>query len=102
MKIESSVKSVAPKPTGGTSRPAAGAKSNASAANGPQVELSSVATHLQQAGQVGATSETFNAEKVAEIRQAIAEGRFQINPDRIADGLINSVRDMLAQNRRPA
>lgn len=101
MKIDSSVKSVAPKPTGGTSRPAVGAKSNASAAAGPQVELSSVATHLH-AGQVGATSDTFNAEKVAEIRQAIAEGRFQINPDRIADGLINSVRDMLAQNRRTA
>jgi negative regulator of flagellin synthesis FlgM len=101
VKIDSSVKSVAPKPTGAASRPVAGTKSNASAAAGPQVELSSVATQLQ-AGQVGAVSDTFNAEKVAEIRQAIAEGRFQINPDRIADGLINSVRDMLAQNRRTA
>jgi negative regulator of flagellin synthesis FlgM len=102
VKIDSSVKSVAPKPAGGASKPATGTKSNASAAAGPQVELSSVATHLQQAGQVGATSDTFNTERVAEIRQAIAEGRFQINADRIADGLINSVRDMLAQNRRPA
>jgi len=39
----------------------------------------------------------FNSQKVAEIRQAISDGRFQINPERIADGLITSVREMLAQ-----
>ncbi|MBK8121916.1 MAG: flagellar biosynthesis anti-sigma factor FlgM [Sulfuritalea sp.] len=43
----------------------------------------------------------FNSQKVAEIRQAISEGKFQINPERIADGLISSVREMLGQNRRP-
>ncbi len=33
--------------------------------------------------------------KVAQIKQAITEGRYQINPGKIADGLIDSVRQML-------
>lgn len=51
---------------------------------------------------VSGTEAAFNSQKVAEIRQAISEGRFQINPERIADGLISSVREMLDQNRRSA
>jgi negative regulator of flagellin synthesis FlgM len=51
---------------------------------------------------VGGSEAPFNSEKVAEIRQAISEGRFQINPELIADGLISSVREMLDQKRRPA
>jgi negative regulator of flagellin synthesis FlgM len=43
----------------------------------------------------------FNSQKVAEIRQAISEGKFRIDPERIADGLISSVREMLDPNRRP-
>lgn len=35
--------------------------------------------------------------RVTEIKQAIAEGRFQIKPERIADGLLDSVREMLAK-----
>lgn len=40
-----------------------------------------------------------NAERVAEIKQAIAEGRFKVNPERIADGLLENVRHMLASKR---
>jgi negative regulator of flagellin synthesis FlgM len=46
---------------------------------------------------VGGAEGAFNSQRVAEIRQAISEGRFQIDPERIADGLLNSVREMLAQ-----
>lgn len=41
----------------------------------------------------------FNAAKVAEIRQAISAGRYRINTGKIADGLLDTVRDLLA---RPA
>lgn len=34
--------------------------------------------------------------KVAAIKQAIAEGKFSINPNAIADGLISSARELLA------
>jgi negative regulator of flagellin synthesis FlgM len=60
---------------------------------GSQVEISRSASKLQ------ATGEVYDAERVAEIRQAIAEGRFQINPERIADGLLENVRDMLARRQ---
>lgn len=49
---------------------------------------------------VSGSEAAFNLEKVEEIRQAIGEGRFKINAERIADGLINSVREMLDQNRQ--
>lgn len=37
----------------------------------------------------------FNAARVAAIREDIRAGRYQINPEQIADGLIQSVRDLL-------
>lgn len=39
----------------------------------------------------------FDAAKVAEIRQAISAGHYQINPEKIADGLLNTVRDLLGK-----
>jgi negative regulator of flagellin synthesis FlgM len=33
--------------------------------------------------------------KVDAIKQAIAEGRFKINPEKIADGLLSSVKELL-------
>jgi negative regulator of flagellin synthesis FlgM len=41
-----------------------------------------------------------NAARVAEIRQAIAEGRFAIDPGAIADRLINSARELLQGQRK--
>ncbi len=38
--------------------------------------------------------------KVQEIKQAIAEGRFKINSEVVADRLIESVRDLIASRRR--
>lgn len=39
----------------------------------------------------------FNAAKVAQIRQAISAGRYQINTGKIADGLLDTVRDLLSK-----
>lgn len=58
-----------------------------------QVEISRTSAHLVD-------GDNFNAARVAEIRQAISEGRFEINPERIADGLLQSVRDFLADRRQ--
>lgn len=60
---------------------------------------SSVTTHLQKAGETNAPQAPFDSQRVAEIRQAIAEGRFQINTEKIADRLIGDVRDFLAQDQ---
>ena len=42
-----------------------------------------------------ASSESFDAKKVQEIKTAIAEGRFQINIEKVADSLISTARDLI-------
>lgn len=101
MKIDNSAKTIGSVQSPGASRTSgrqatAGAKgvpaSPTPAAPGVSADLS-----------VDGLEAAFNSQKVAEIRQAISDGRFQINPERIADGLITSVREMLAQQGgRPA
>lgn len=100
MKIDNSIKGISQRSGTASSRPAAAAGKAPDAA-GLQVELSSSAK-LQQSGAAAAAGGVFDAQRVAEIRQAIAEGRFQVNPERIADGLVDSVREMLSQRQRPA
>lgn len=61
-----------------------------------QVELSSLSSRLQEAEATLANVPVIDASKVAEIKQAISEGRFQVDAEKVADGLIESVRQMLA------
>lgn len=102
MKIDNSAKNIgsAPSPTRSRvsgNRPATAGVKTASASTGQSTTV--VSTTLNA---VSGSEAAFNSQKVAEIRQAISEGRFQINPERIADGLINSVREMLDRNSRSA
>lgn len=50
-------------------------------------------THLSDSAQDA--SQDIDSVRVAEIRQAISEGRLDIRAERIADGLLDSVRDLL-------
>lgn len=40
-----------------------------------------------------------NSAKIQEIKQAISEGRFKVNPEAIADRLIETARDLLNSQR---
>lgn len=100
MKIDNSAKTI------GTVQNTTGSRASAPRSTAPGVKAGSpssgesttvAATAFHS---VAGSEPAFNSQKVAEIRQAISEGRFQINPERIADGLISSVREMLGQNRR--
>jgi len=78
----------------------ASATGNANSASPPMpAALNSLSAQVRQLQtqllQPGAGD--FDAAKVAEIRQAISEGRYQINPEKIADGLLDTVRDLLGK-----
>lgn len=69
---------------------------NASAQPGSEaVSLSSLASTLQ-----GGEKPPVNAARIQEIKEAIAQGRFKINPEAIADGLIDSARDLINTRRQ--
>ena len=93
MKIEGSTKPVGTtlvKDASGT------AVRKAPATTSDDVQLSSVATQLQSTDGEYA----FDAARVAEIKQAISEGRFSINADAIADRLIASTKELLGSRRQ--
>jgi negative regulator of flagellin synthesis FlgM len=60
-----------------------------------RVEISSTAATLLSG--VGGTNAEFDAEKVARIAQAIADGKFTVNPEAIADKLIANAQELLGK-----
>lgn len=99
MKINSALPSVgnsagtnAPRGSVATAKPAG-------TPTGERVDISSLSARMQE---VGAGEAPIDAQRVAEIKQAISESRFQINPERIADGLLTSVREMLGRAGKSA
>ncbi|MDR1349516.1 MAG: flagellar biosynthesis anti-sigma factor FlgM [Zoogloeaceae bacterium] len=69
------------------------AKSASAEKSGDQVQLSDVA-------QLRASEAPVDNSRVQEIKQAIAEGRFRINPEAIADRLISTAQELIAAQRR--
>lgn|SRR5690606_39094647 len=56
---------------------------------GDQVVLSEQAQTIGRLQSKIDSAPDVNLDKVAEIRRAIAEGRFEINPERIAENMLN-------------
>lgn len=63
-----------------------------------QASAPAAVTHLTQS--TGNSSQDIDQARVDEIRQAISEGRLEIHAERIADGLLDSVRDLLGDTPR--
>jgi negative regulator of flagellin synthesis FlgM len=86
-----------------TNTPAAGAKGTDKAAAAPtptatdSVRLSSQGQAL--AGAAG-SSAVFDTKKVERIKLAIADGQFKVNSEKVADGLLETVRDLLHSRKR--
>lgn len=94
MKINSAIPSIGTAPDAGRARGSAATAQRPGSGSVVRVDISSLSARMQE---VGAGETPINTQRVAEIKQAISEGRFQINPERIADGLLASVRDMLGR-----
>lgn len=77
--------SVAPEPT----QPAVVTSQHKGKSSVDQVQLSQEAQKLGQLQAKINASPDVNLEKVNEIRKAIAEGKFHVNPERIAEALLN-------------
>ena len=94
MKISDSIKKAAGLPIGQaqTAHSKATGKTDASATQSSSVKLSS---QLQSLGGQAGTSAVFDAKKVDEIKLAISDGQFQVNPEKVADGLLQTVKDLL-------
>lgn len=57
------------------------------------VHLNSALSNL---GNAAAT----NMNKIAEIKQAMAEGRFKVNPEVVADRLLETVKELIQNNKK--
>ncbi|HMV17668.1 MAG TPA: flagellar biosynthesis anti-sigma factor FlgM [Zoogloea sp.] len=98
MKIDNSVKSAAGLPSGdGRTRNAKESpKTQGSSGGGEKVDISSLSARMQQMEEVISNTPVVDSAKVDEIKQAISDGRFKVDTDKVADGLIESVRQMLS------
>jgi negative regulator of flagellin synthesis FlgM len=96
MKIDNSIKSVTSGAvSGGGARTGKGAASAPSSGGGENVKLSPLSSQLQAIESSMADTPVVDSARVAEIRQAIAEGRFKVNPDVVADHLLQTARELL-------
>lgn len=101
MKIDKTSNPLPGAPAGegrGAATPQKSASSPASQrAESTSVSLGSTATQLRSMEGGMSASPTINATKVAEIKQAITEGRFKVNSEAVADGLIATVRELIGE-----
>ncbi len=71
----------------------------AAASEQGNVTLSPLSAQLQSLEANVAMDNVYDADKVEAIKLAISNGEFQIDAGKIADGLINTVQDLLARQK---
>jgi negative regulator of flagellin synthesis FlgM len=101
VKIDNSVKTIAGVPvSNGQKRPDKDAAVNPNpAAPADVVHLSPLSSQLQALEDNLANSAVVDAARVAEIKQAISDGRFKVNPEVVADRLLETVRELIHANK---
>lgn len=58
-----------------------------------------LSTRAQALASQSSGDQVFDARKVEQIKAAIANGTFQVNAARVADGLIDTVKDLLSARK---
>ena len=67
---------------------------------GVSVELSGLSSQLQALDAHVSSGEVVDAARVSKIKQAISEGRFKVNPDVVADRLLQTVQELIVAYKR--
>lgn len=70
----------------------------ATAASGTSVNIGSTSAQLRKM-ESGTENIPLNASKLAEVKQAISEGHFQVNSSAVADSLIKSVIELISSQQ---
>lgn len=96
MKIDSLLTPGATTATEARPRAQAAAKKQTAATD---VKISDLSTHLQAIEGSASEATPVDSARVAEIKQAISDGRFTVNSSAIADRLIGTAMELL-QNKR--
>lgn len=71
----------------------------ANAGSADSVTLSPMSAQLKSLEAKVGVDNVYDAEKVEAIKLAISSGQFQIHPEKIADGLIDTVKDLLGRQK---
>ena len=83
----------------GTSNARGAAQTAATPAATDNVKLSPQGQALAASATAG-SSAVFDSKKVERIKSAIADGQFKVNSDKVADGLLDTVKDLLHSRKR--
>jgi negative regulator of flagellin synthesis FlgM len=82
-----------------TGRPAKKSASEPATVVSDTVELSTVSSSLQAIERGFAETPVVDTARVDEIKQAIANGHFKVNADKVADRLLQTVQDLLQAHK---
>lgn len=97
MKIDNSTKNITSIVRNDVQRNTSASRSPASANGG--VHLNSASTRSQAIDKTPADNAVVDTARVAEIKQAISEGRFKVNPEAVADRLLETVRELIQSKK---
>jgi negative regulator of flagellin synthesis FlgM len=103
MKIDKTIPPLPASQIGETAPRSANAKpGNGTASSETSVHLGTNSAQLRSLEKSMANSPVVDSEKVKAIKQAISEGRFQVNDSLVADRLIESVKELISANKGSA
>lgn len=97
MKIDNAIKKTGNLPVGNTATSGnKGATQAGTVAKSPGSAGSvHISSQLQELAASLGSDASFDVKKVAEIKAAIAEGHFQVDPEKVAAGLMETVKDLI-------
>jgi negative regulator of flagellin synthesis FlgM len=99
VKIDDPLKKAAGLSVNTTQTRASKATEQGSVSKVPASDNVTLSNQVQElAAQVSSTS-VFDTKKVEEIKAAIANGQFQVNAESVADGLMDTVKDLISTRR---